>query len=116
MAGTIEADFESAGLSGDGSRVELRFSGGQTLSIPHAQLNDAALALMALIQPERVVSGQPANVTAFNISWWQLRPATNGAATATFDIGPAQISVLLDAPVLKDLAVGASGMVAASGG
>jgi hypothetical protein len=116
MAGTIQADFEGASLSPDATRVELRLGDGQVVSIPHAQLQDAALALMALIQPERVVAGQAAAVTAFNISWWQLRPAPGGAATATFDVGPAQISVLLEAPVLRDLAVGASGMVAAAGG
>jgi hypothetical protein len=116
MAGMIEAEFEGVALSPDGARVVIRLSGEQSVSIPYAQLQDAALALMALIQPTRVVAGQVADVTAFNISWWQLRPAPDGAATATFDIGPAQISVLLDAPVLRDLAVGASGMVAAAGG
>lgn len=112
-----KASFAGAALSADGAFVTLRFADGEPVSIPRAQLQDAALALMALVQPEPIISSQPAAVTAFNIGWWQMRPTEAGGATLTFDVGPAQISFALEPPVLRDLAAGATSMVApASGG
>lgn len=112
MADQIErqADFTGAALSPDGSRVVMSFADGAPVSIPRDQLNATALALMALVQPEPVMSGQAASVTAFNISWWQMRPADAGGATLTFDVGPAQISFVLEPQVLRDMVTGAAGM------
>lgn len=104
-------EFTGAALSADGAWVTLNFADGAPVSIPHAQLQDAALALMALVQPEPVVSGQAAAVTAFNIGWWQMRPTEAGGATVTFDVGPAQMSFLLEQPVLRDLVAGAASLV-----
>lgn len=110
-----ETAFAGASVSADGAWVTLNFAEGPPVSIPRAQLQDAALALMALVQPEPVVSGHPAAVTAFNIGWWQMRPTETGGATITFDVGPAQISFLLEQPVLRDMVAGASSMVAPPG-
>lgn len=106
--------FKGAAISADGEWVTISFAGGEAVSIPRAQLQEAALALMALVQPEPIISSQPASVTAFNISWWQMRPTEVGGATITFDVGPAQISFALEPTTLRDLATGASGMVAPS--
>lgn len=107
--------FSGAAVSADGAWVTLSFAGGEPVSIPRAQLQDAALALMALVQPEPIISSQPASVTAFNISWWQMRPTEAGGATITFDVGPAQISFALEPSTLRDLATGAATMVGSSG-